>query len=111
MKTHNLLVLNATLYSNAKSWYAQINARSAIGISKDGTTLVLFTVDVRGGSAGMSVGEVADLLMEDYGVYQAFNLDGGGSTTLALDGRIVNVPSDNPKGRAVGSSLAVFAGR
>jgi len=29
-------------------------ARSAIGISKDGATLVLFTVDVRGGSAGMA---------------------------------------------------------
>jgi hypothetical protein len=98
-------------YSNAKSWYAQINARSAIGISKDGVTLVLFTVDARGGSAGMSVGEVADLLIEDYGVYQALNLDGGGSTTLAVDGRIVNVSSDNPKGRKVGSSLTVFAAR
>ena len=99
------------LYSNAKSWYAQINARSAIGISKDGVTLVLFTVDARGGSAGMSVGEVADLLIEDYGVYQALDLDGGGSTTLAVDGRIVNVSSDNPNGRKVGSSLAVFAAR
>src|SRR5450759_120026 len=98
-------------YSNGKSWYAQINARSAIGISKDGATLVLFTVDARGGSAGMSVGEVADVLIQDYGVGQALNLDGGGSTTLAIDGRIVNVSSDNPGGRKVGSSLAVFAGR
>jgi exopolysaccharide biosynthesis protein len=98
-------------YSNAKSWYAQTNARSAIGISKDGTTLVLFTVDARGGSAGMAVGEVAAVLIQDYGVYQALNLDGGGSTTLAIDGAIVNVSSDNPKGRSVGSSLAVFARR
>src|SRR5450755_2912037 len=98
-------------YSNAKSWYAQTNARSAIGISKDGATLVLFTVDVRGGSAGMAVGEVADVLIQDYGVYQALNLDGGGSTTLAIDGAIVNISSDNPKGRSVGSSLAVFAAR
>ena len=98
-------------YSNDKSWYAQINARSAIGISKDGRTLVLFTVDARGGSAGMRVGEVADVLIQDYGVYQALNLDGGGSTTLAIDGRIVNASSDNPKGRSVGSSLAVFAAR
>ncbi|MGD0778165.1 MAG: phosphodiester glycosidase family protein [Candidatus Solibacter sp.] len=98
-------------YSNAKSWYAQINARSAIGISKEAATLVLFTVDARGGSAGMSVGEVADVLIQDYRVYQALNLDGGGSTTLAIDGAMVNVSSDNPKGRPVGSSLAVFAGR
>ncbi|MEO8369690.1 MAG: phosphodiester glycosidase family protein [Candidatus Solibacter sp.] len=96
-------------YSNAKSWYAQTNARSAIGLSQDGNTLVLFTVDVRGGSSGMQVGEVADVLIRDYGVYQALNLDGGGSTTLAIDGKIVTVSSDNPKGRTVGSSLAVFA--
>ena len=98
-------------YSNAKSWYAQTNARSAIGISQDGRSLVLFTVDVRGGSGGMQVGEVADILIRDYGVYQALNLDGGGSTTLAIDGKIVNVSSDSPKGRSVGSSLAVFADR
>ena len=98
-------------YSNTKSWYAQTNARSAIGLSRDGATLVLFTVDARGGSAGMAVGEVADVLIQDYGVYQALNLDGGGSTTLAIDGAIVNVSSDNPKGRSVGSSLAVFAAR
>jgi exopolysaccharide biosynthesis protein len=54
---------------------------------------------------------VADVLIQDYGVGQALNLDGGGSTTLAIDGRIVNVSSDNPGGRKVGSSLAVFAGR
>ena len=57
----------------------------------------------------MQVGEVADVLIRDYGVYQALNLDGGGSTTLAIDGKIVNVSSDNPGGRIVGSSLAVFA--
>jgi exopolysaccharide biosynthesis protein len=68
-------------------------------------------VDARGGSAGMSVGEVADVLIQDYGVYQALNLDGGGSTTLAIDGAILNVSSDNPSGRKVGSSLAVFAAR
>ena len=96
-------------YSSAKSWYAQVNARTAIGISKDGGRLVLFTVDARGGSAGMTVGEVADVLISDFDVYQALNLDGGGSTTLALDGKIVNVPSDSPKGRSLGSSLAVFA--
>jgi exopolysaccharide biosynthesis protein len=96
-------------FSAGKSWYAQTNARSAIGLTKDAKTLVLFTVDVRGGSAGMQVGEVADILIRDYNVYQALNLDGGGSTTLALDGQIANVSSDNPEGRRVGSNLAVFA--
>ena len=34
-------------YSNANSWYNLVNARTAIGISQDGRTLYLFTVDVR----------------------------------------------------------------
>lgn len=96
-------------YSAEKSWYEQINARTAIGVTRDGATLVLFTVDVRGGSAGMKVSEVAEMLVRDYGVYQALNLDGGGSTTLAMGDAIVNVSSDNPKGRRVASNLAVFA--
>lgn len=102
-------------YSNSKSWYDALNARTAVGLTRDGRTLVLFTVDARGGSAGMSVGEVADLLIKDYGVFNALNLDGGGSTTLAMEdpathaGEIRNVSSDSPNGRAVGSNLAIFA--
>lgn len=102
-------------YSNSNSWYNLINARTAIGLSQDNRTLVLFTVDRAGGSLGMSVGEVADLLISDYGVYNALNIDGGGSTTLAMEHpltharSIVNVSSDNPSGRMVASSLAVFA--
>ncbi len=103
-------------FSNDHSWYSLLNARSAIGITKDAGTLILFTVDVRGGSAGMSVGEVADVLIRDYSVYQALNLDGGGSTTLAMEdasgkAAMVNVSSDNADGRRVGSSLVVFAER
>ena len=102
-------------YSNSYSWYELINARTAIGLSRDCRTLVLFTVDRAGGSRGMKVGEVADLLIRDYDVYNALNLDGGGSTTMATEnpvtrvGKIVNVSSDNPNGRSVGSNLAVFA--
>jgi exopolysaccharide biosynthesis protein len=102
-------------YSSEKSWYDAMTARTAIGLSRDGRTLTLFTVDVRGGSEGMRVGEVADLLLNDYGVWNALNLDGGGSTSMAMEDpathnrSIVNVSSDNPAGRSVGSSLAVFA--
>jgi hypothetical protein len=104
-------------YSNSKSWYDLFNSRTAIGLSKDNQTLVLFTVDNAGGSRGLSLSEVADILIDSYGVYNALNLDGGGSTTLAIrnpsthTGEIVNVSSDNLNGRAVGSNLAVFAER
>lgn len=95
-------------YSAAKSWYEQITARTAIGVSQDGRRLVMFTVDGRGGSLGMKVSEVADLLIRDYAVYEGLNLDGGGSTSMALDGRLVNVSMDGATGRKVGSSLAVL---
>jgi enoyl-CoA hydratase/carnithine racemase/exopolysaccharide biosynthesis protein len=104
-------------YSNEKSWYDVLQARTAIGLSRGNRTLILFTVDVRGGSAGLKVGEVADILRRDYAVWNALNLDGGGSTTMAIEdpvshaGAIVNTSSDNPAGRSVASSLAVFARR
>jgi exopolysaccharide biosynthesis protein len=61
------------------------------------------------------VAEVADVLIQDYAVMNALNLDGGGSTTLAMENptthvaAVVNNSSDNPAGRSVGSNLAIFA--
>jgi hypothetical protein len=98
-------------------WYRAVQARTAIGLSRDGRTLTLFTVDKSGGSEGMQVGEVADLLRRDYGVWDALNLDGGGSTTMTMEDPVTHVPGlvnassdrDAASGRPVGSSLAVFA--
>ena len=104
----------AASYSNSFSWYNLFNSRTAIGLSEDNRTLTIFTVDNAGGSRGMSLGEVADVLIADYGVFNALNMDGGGSVTLAIQDaaaaavRIANVSSDNPNGRAVASSLAIF---
>jgi exopolysaccharide biosynthesis protein len=104
-------------YNNALSWYDAINARSAIGISRDGRTLTLFTVDAQGDSKGMTIGEAASMLIGTYGVWNALNIDGGGSTSLVLTDPVSGVPtlvnhsSDNPAGRSVGSSLAVFAAK
>ena len=56
-------------------WYRAVQARTAIGLSQDGRTLTLFTVDQAGGREGMQVGEVADVLRRDYGVWDALNLD------------------------------------
>jgi hypothetical protein len=105
-------------YSNARSWYDVTTARTAIGLSRDNRTLTLFTVDARGGSDGMRLDEVAAVLARDYHVWNALNLDGGGSTTMAWQDPatgaavVLNTPSDDsPDGRLVGSSLAVFARR
>ena len=102
-------------YSNERSWYDAVNARTAIGISRNGRTLTLVVVDARGGSQGMTVREVAEVLVRDYAVWNALNLDGGGSASMVLVDpatrmpRLVNSSADGPDGRAVGSSLLVFA--
>ena len=104
-------------YSNAVAWSEVATARTAIGLSRDQRTLTLFTADVRGGSEGMRLDEVGRVLIDQYGVWDALNLDGGGSTSMALadpvtgDVTLVNTSSDNPAGREVATSLAVFAPR
>ena len=98
-------------------WYRAVQNRTATGLSRDRLTLTLFTVDKSGGSEEMQVGEVAEVLRRDYRVWGALNLDGGGSSTLALEDPATHVASlldassdkDPGSGRAVGSSLAVFA--
>jgi hypothetical protein len=98
------------------SWYDVPNPRTVIGLSRDRKTLTILIADGRGagGSRGLTGSETADILIRDYGVYDALNLDGGGSTTLAMRDpatgapAIINVPSVSPP-RPVGSSLAVFA--
>ena len=102
-------------YSNAKSWYEVAAARTLIGLSKDNRALFLFTVDNAASSKGLSVSEGAEILRRDYGVHNALNLDGGGSTTLVMKnpethtGEMLNVSSDSSSGRRVASSLLVFA--
>jgi Phosphodiester glycosidase len=110
----DLLTPNATYTRDGRHWYDLSNARTAIGLTRDNRTLVIFTVDGTNGGHGMQVGEVADLLIRDYGVYNALNMDGGGSTTLALEDpvtherRVVNSPADNPH-RAEASNLAIYS--
>lgn len=81
--------------------------RTAVGYSRDGATLLLVAVDGRSTkSAGMTLVELADL-MHRAGAWDALNFDGGGSTTMVIDGTLANVPSDSTGERAVGNALLV----
>jgi hypothetical protein len=68
--------------------------RTAIGQTADGRIL-LVVVDGRqaGYSVGMTTFEMA-LTMTRLGAVRAMQLDGGGSSTLAFDGTVLNRPSD-----------------
>lgn len=67
--------------------------RTAAGVRADGT-LIFVTVDGRQPetSVGMSIPELTDLMLE-LGCVSAMNLDGGGSTTMVINGQVVNRPS------------------
>lgn len=81
--------------------------RSALGITRDSTTLLMVVVDGRRTwSVGMSLRELGDALLA-LGAWDAMNLDGGGSSTLWIRGHVVNHPSDASGERAVGNALFV----
>lgn len=79
--------------------------RTAIGFNRDSTKLIAITVDGRRESdSGMSLVELADALLS-LGAYEAMAFDGGGSTTMVVEGNVVNRPSDTKGERPVGSGL------
>ncbi len=80
--------------------------RTAIGFNDD--TFVLLVVDGRqkGLSAGMTFGELAEW-MKRLGCVEAMNLDGGGSSTLWLNGKIMNSPSDGQPRRIANGIVVV----
>jgi hypothetical protein len=102
--------------NTANAGDAALHPRTAAGVTADGK-LLLMTVDGRnqGHSLGVSLLELGDLMLQ-FGARDAINLDGGGSTTLAMADptpRVVNVPvgiSNVPGSeRLNGNNLAIFA--
>ena len=92
-------------------------ARTAVGLDRTGSKMWLLVVDGRqpGYSEGVTLPELADLLHE-FGVYEAINLDGGGSSTLAAAGWLqpttLNAPAALrlfPLQRPVATHLGVYA--
>lgn len=68
------------------------NPRTAIGYTKD-NHLIMLTADGReGASIGLTLMELA-YLMKELGCVNAMNLDGGGSTVMYVNGKIVNKPA------------------
>jgi exopolysaccharide biosynthesis protein len=67
--------------------------RTAVGVI-DANHLVFVVVDGRqsGYSEGVTMTELA-AIMQDLGATTAYNIDGGGSSTMYFDGEVVNSPS------------------
>mgnify|MGYP003587773474 CR=1 FL=1 len=70
------------------------NPRTAIGII-DNLHYIIVVADGRTSeSDGLSLLELAQL-MESYGCTTAYNLDGGGSSTMVFNGTVINQPTTN----------------
>lgn len=85
--------------------------RTLIGQDRAGT-IWLVTVDGRqpGRAEGMTFAEL-QVLCRRLALVDALNLDGGGSTTMVVDGAVVNRPSDLTGPRSVSDAILVFARR
>ena len=72
------------------------NPRTAIGIVDELHYIVLVSDGRTSESEGLSLYEVAQI-MSNYDCITAYNLDGGGSSTMYFNGAIVNNPTTNGK--------------
>ncbi len=70
------------------------NPRSAIGQIEEGHYVIVVADGRTSESTGLSLYQLAQF-MQDLGVETAYNLDGGGSSTLYFNGSVVNNPTTN----------------
>ncbi len=93
-----------------------LEPRTALGINRNGRFLYIVVVDGRQPlySQGATFADLAKLLI-DQGAYMAMSLDGGGSSTMVIEGKdgqplILNSPIDNyipGRERPVGNHLGI----
>ena len=83
------LIVNGKLQSCPPGY----NPRTAIGQTKDGKMLFLVIDGRRGLKEGATLKEVQNIMLQ-FGALNAVNLDGGSTTTMYLNGEIVNTPCD-----------------
>ena len=114
---HALLVDNGQTvpYTKDLSSLGGVRARTAVGISADGSKVYIAAVEGRTyESAGLSLDNLASF-MQYIGAYKAVNLDGGGSTAMTVRDlgsttatRVIN-PEGNGSERKVVEGLALFS--
>lgn len=68
------------------------NPRTAIGIIDENHYIILVSDGRTSESKGLSLYQMAEV-MKSYGVKTAYNLDGGGSSTLYFNSQIINKPT------------------
>lgn len=109
-------LIAADVETEGATGFRDLNPRTAMGIDRIGRRLWLAVIDGRqpGYSVGMTLRQTAELLQRA-GAVRAINLDGGGSSAMAVRGpaddevTLVNHPSGGGVERAVANALSVHA--
>ena len=82
------------------------NPRTAIGVKADGTYIFMVSDGRTDESEGFSLLQLAEF-MKYLGAETAYNLDGGGSSTMVFNGSVVNTPTGGGIGNGSGSERKV----
>jgi len=100
------LIINGepTIKSGNGGW--GFGPRTAIGQRKDGTILMIVIDGRQISSVGATMKDVQDIMLQ-YGAVNAANLDGGSSTTLVYQGKLINNPCSRYGPRYVPSVFIV----
>ena len=91
-------------FSNA--FVGDRHPRTAVGYTKDGDVWLVVVDGRQLMSRGVTLVEMADI-MAGLGCIEALNLDGGGSSTIAINGLVMNRPSDGQE-RPIANALLLF---
>jgi hypothetical protein len=88
---------------------AATHPRTALGLSADGRTLILLLAEGRReGVPGLTLADTARRLLE-LGAHEGLNLDGGGSSSLLLNGTsVMQRPANEPQLRRVANALLIL---
>ena len=86
-----------------------VQPRSAVGFKKNGDVIFMVVDGRQVDSRGVYLKELA-MLMAQFDCEEALNLDGGGSSALIINGKLVNKPIGLTTQREVMSCVAVMSG-
>ena len=85
-------IINPAICERTSSFYIKRHPRTAVGVLSDGTWILLVVDGRQKISEGFTLLELAQY-MQKLGCQHALNLDGGGSSTLVINGKVMNSPS------------------
>jgi hypothetical protein len=99
--------INLIAEGMASSFSTTMHPRTAIGSTKEGDIWLVVVDGRQSMSRGTGLDELAKI-MQRLGCVEAINLDGGGSSTIALGSLVLNRPSDKGIERSICNSLLLF---